>query len=51
MLFDYLACVSLKIIIYVYLSLGTKALYKVEKILTNKRVLTDGENLSSKYQT
>ncbi|XP_030222827.1 uncharacterized protein LOC115551293 [Gadus morhua] len=30
---------------------GTKALYKVEKILTSKRVLTDVEKLSSKYQT
>ncbi|KAK0145629.1 hypothetical protein N1851_015461 [Merluccius polli] len=30
---------------------SSKALYKVEKILTNKRVLTDVERLSSRYQT
>ena len=31
--------------------LGSKALFKVEKLLSNKRVLTDVEKLSSKYQT
>lgn len=31
--------------------LGSKALCKVEKVLTNKRVLSDVVKLSSKYQT
>ncbi|KAG9280836.1 hypothetical protein AMEX_G3591 [Astyanax mexicanus] len=33
------------------MSLGSKALYKLEKILTNQRVLGDVERLSSRYQT
>ncbi|KAL2096063.1 hypothetical protein ACEWY4_008211 [Coilia grayii] len=34
-----------------WLQPGSKALYKMEKILTNKRVLGDVEKLSSRYQT